>query len=274
MVDATLRSATEGHLHERTRPTRRDERSTRTSTEIAVPLAPAANADLPLDEDRSGVLPRPRSERLCRAMNVALAAAALLVLSPVMLLVAVAVRLSSPGPVIYMQTRVGLDRRRRRPGTAHDFDRRTFNLGGQPFRIYKFRTMRVDAERRTGAQWATQNDPRVTRLGRVLRKARLDELPQLFNVLMGDMNIVGPRPERPSIFVRLAEDIEQYPWRQRAKPGITGLAQINHTYDSCLDDVKTKVRFDLEYLQRQGIAEDLRIIVKTVPVLLFRRGGW
>ena len=207
-------------------------------------------------------------------MNVAIAGLALVALSPVMLLVAIAVRLSSPGPMIYMQTRVGLDRRRRRPGTAHDFDRRTFNLGGHPFRIYKFRTMRVDAERRTGARWATQNDPRVTRLGRVLRKARLDELPQLFNVLMGDMNIVGPRPERPSIFVRLAEDIEQYPWRQRAKPGITGLAQINHTYDSSLDDVKTKVRFDLEYLQRQGIAEDLRIIVKTVPVLLFRRGGW
>lgn len=209
-------------------------------------------------------------------MNVAIATTAVVVLSPVMLLVAIAVRLSSPGPIIYRQTRVGLDRRRRNVSEASStgFDRRAFNIGGRPFRMYKFRTMRADAEWKSGARWATRNDPRVTPLGRVLRKTRLDELPQLFNVLCGDMNIVGPRPERPSIFARLSEHIEQYPLRQRTKPGITGWAQINHTYDSCIDDVKTKVRYDLEYLERQGIAEDLRIIVKTMPVMLFRRGGW
>jgi lipopolysaccharide/colanic/teichoic acid biosynthesis glycosyltransferase len=122
--------------------------------------------------------------------------------------------------------------------------------------------------------WATEGDPRVTPLGRFLRKCRIDELPQLINVIRGEMNIVGPRPERPSIFARLREDIAEYPLRQRAKPGITGWAQINQSYDSCIDDVRAKVRYDLEYLERQSLAEDLRIMVKTVPVMLFRKGGW
>jgi lipopolysaccharide/colanic/teichoic acid biosynthesis glycosyltransferase len=134
--------------------------------------------------------------------------------------------------------------------------------------------MYLDAERLSGAVWATQHDPRVTPLGRFLRTCRLDELPQLFNVIKGDMNIVGPRPERPGIFARLRQDISDYPLRQRAKPGITGWAQINHRYDACLDDVREKVRYDLEYLERQSLAEDLRIMVKTVPVMLFRKGGW
>ena len=129
-----------------------------------------------------------------------------------------------------------------------------------------------DAEK-NGAVWATKNDPRITPIGRVLRKTRLDELPQLFNVLRGDMNIVGPRPERPSIFLRLSQDIPEYRMRQRAKPGITGLAQISQAYDSCLDDVRNKVRYDLEYISRQSLAEDLRIMIKTVPVMLLRRGA-
>jgi lipopolysaccharide/colanic/teichoic acid biosynthesis glycosyltransferase len=134
--------------------------------------------------------------------------------------------------------------------------------------------MFVDAETKTGAVWATKGDPRITPIGQFLRKCRIDELPQLINVIRGEMNIVGPRPERPSIFARLREDIAEYPLRQRAKPGITGWAQINQSYDSCLDDVRSKVRYDLEYLERQSIAEDLRIMVKTVPVMLFRKGGW
>jgi lipopolysaccharide/colanic/teichoic acid biosynthesis glycosyltransferase len=134
--------------------------------------------------------------------------------------------------------------------------------------------MRVDAEKDTGAVWAQQEDPRVTPVGRVLRQYRLDELPQFFNVLRGEMNIVGPRPERPQIFARLREDIVEYPLRQRAKPGITGLAQINNKYDACLDDVRRKVDFDLRYIQRQSVSEDLKIMLKTVPVILFRRGGW
>jgi lipopolysaccharide/colanic/teichoic acid biosynthesis glycosyltransferase len=215
---------------------------------------------------------RTRSELIVRALNVGIAGTALLVLSPVMLVVALAIKLSSPGPIIYAQTRVGQDRRRRKRQPSM-FDRRACDLGGRVFRIYKFRTMRIDAERR-GVQWATKNDPRVTLLGRILRQCRLDELPQLMNVVVGDMNIVGPRPERPSIVRRLAESIEEYPLRHAAKPGITGLAQINLSYDTCLDDVRAKVRYDLEYIRRQSVTEDLRIMLCTMPAMLFRRGGW
>jgi lipopolysaccharide/colanic/teichoic acid biosynthesis glycosyltransferase len=154
------------------------------------------------------------------------------------------------------------------------YDPRTADLGGLPFMIYKFRTMYVGAEQRNGAVWATKEDARVTPIGRIMRKLRVDELPQLFNVIKGDMDIVGPRPERPSIFSRLRQLIADYPVRQRIRPGITGWAQINQCYDTCLDDVRRKVRYDLEYLlQRQGIREDLRIMAKTLVVML-RKGGW
>jgi lipopolysaccharide/colanic/teichoic acid biosynthesis glycosyltransferase len=209
---------------------------------------------------------------LNHAVNVLIASVALLVLSPIILLIAVAIKLTSRGPVFYSQTRVGLDRRRW-PIDAL-YDRRKEDTGGTIFTIYKFRSMYVDAEASSGAVWATHDDPRVTPVGRFLRRTRLDELPQLVNVIKGDMNIVGPRPERPSIFARLREDISEYPLRQRARPGITGWAQINHTYDSSIEDVRTKVRYDLEYLQRQSLAEDLKIMVKTVPVMLFKKGGW
>ena len=140
--------------------------------------------------------------------------------------------------------------------------------------MFKFRTMRVDAEADGKAVWAQKQDPRTTPIGRILRKTRLDELPQLYNVLRGDMNIVGPRPERPTIFDELRSNIAEYPYRQRVKPGITGWAQINQAYDACVDDVRRKVHYDLEYLRRQGMIEDLRIMSLTLPVMLFRRGGW
>ena len=199
----------------------------------------------------SGSWPQRRSEVINRLVNIALAALALIILSPIFLLVALAVWLTSRGPVIYVQERVGIDRRARL--TLAMYDRRAADVGGCVFEIYKFRTMRVDAELHSGAVWATKNDPRVTRVGRFLRRTRLDELPQLFNVLRGDMNIVGPRPERPTIFVNLRENIAEYPLRQKAKPGITGLAQINHDYDQSLEDVRTKVSYDLKYLQRQSL---------------------
>ena len=221
--------------------------------------------------------PAPRRQRsatrhLTRAINVLLALAALIALFPVLLIIAVVVKLTSRGPVLYLQERVGLDRRTL--GRAAQNHRRQSDLGGQPFTIYKFRTMRVDAERESGAVWAQQHDPRVTPVGRILRQYRLDELPQLVNVLRGEMNIVGPRPERPAIFAELRTHIAEYPLRQRAKPGITGLAQINHHYDRSLDDVRTKVSYDLEYIRRQSVREDLRIMLKTIPVILWRRGGW
>ncbi len=210
--------------------------------------------------------------RANRILNLVLALLALIILLPVMLILAVLVWLTSRGPIFYTQTRVGLDRRE--PLDPMKNHRRQMDMGGQPFTIYKFRTMRVDAEQASGAVWAQRRDPRVTVIGRFLRQYRLDELPQLLNVLKGEMNIVGPRPERPTIFAELREHIAEYPLRQRAKPGITGLAQINHHYDRSLDDVRTKVHFDLEYIRRQSVAEDLRIMLKTVPVILLRRGGW
>lgn len=209
-----------------------------------------------------------------RALNVAVATIALILALPVMVLVAVVVRLTSPGPVFYTQTRIGLNRRfrevRPNPASRH----RACDLGGQPFVIYKFRTMRVDAERESGAVWATKRDPRVTLIGGILRQARLDELPQLLNVLKGDMNVVGPRPERPGIFSTLADQLEDYPLRQQVRPGITGLAQISQQYDANLDDVRRKLAFDLEYIRNQGVWTDVIIMLKTIPVILFRKGGW
>jgi lipopolysaccharide/colanic/teichoic acid biosynthesis glycosyltransferase len=216
--------------------------------------------------------PRSIRERVTRAVNCLLALTALVALFPVMLIVAILVKLTSRGPVFYTQERVGLDRRATGPNSHNH--RRARDMGGRPFTIYKFRTMRVDAELASGAVWAQRDDPRVTPVGRLLRQYRLDELPQFINVLRGEMNIVGPRPERPTIFAELREHIAEYPLRQRAKPGITGLAQINHHYDRSLEDVRTKVTYDLEYIRRQSLVEDLRIMIKTVPAILFRRGGW
>ena len=211
-------------------------------------------------------------EWLTQGVNFIIALLALIALFPVLLVIAAVVKLTSRGPVLYLQERVGQDRRSL--SAAAQNHRRKGDLGGRPFTIYKFRTMWVDAERESGAVWAQPQDPRVTPVGRILRQYRLDELPQLFNVLRGEMNIVGPRPERPSIFAELRRQIVDYPLRQRAKPGITGLAQISHHYDRSLDDVRTKVGYDLEYIRRQSVREDLRIMLKTLPVILWRRGGW
>lgn len=216
--------------------------------------------------------PRPRSETATRVFNIIIAGLMLVLAAPVMLLAALAIRLSSRGPILYMQERVGLDRRWTRTRALNE--RRRQDLGGAPFTIFKFRSMRVDAEANGQAVWAKQNDDRVTRVGKILRATRIDELPQLFNVLRGDMNIVGPRPERPSIFVRLREQIDEYPVRQRVRPGITGLAQVSNPYDQTIDDVRRKVAYDIAYMRRQSLAEDIRIMARTVPVMLLRIGGW
>ena len=235
--------------------------------------APAAFATTvePRFEPHLQIVPNERSELANRVVNVAIALMSLVFLAPVMALVALAIKLTSSGPVFYVQTRVGMDRRRRAATAV--FDRRQSNVGGRAFRIIKFRSMRTDAEQGTGAVWATHGDPRVTPVGEFLRKTRLDELPQLINVVLGDMNIVGPRPERPSIFAELRQNIESYTLRQQARPGITGWAQINRAYDSSLDDVRAKVEFDLEYLERQSVLEDLKIMARTLPVMLFKRGS-
>ncbi len=240
---------------------------TQTSSAVRARSAPQAAV-----EAQPAIAPVSRSDRGRRVLNIVLAVIALVLVLPLMALIAVLIKLTSRGPAFYTQVRVGLDRRSN--GLDATNHRRSADIGGLPFDIYKFRTMRVDAEQMTGAVWAAQGDPRVTLVGGFLRRYRFDELPQLLNVIKGEMNLVGPRPERPTIFAELRENIQEYPLRQRAKPGITGLAQINHHYDSCIEDVRTKVRYDLEYIGRQGVAEDLKIMFKTIPVILFRRGGW
>lgn len=233
----------------------------------------SASASAPAADEISvlPIAPRPRSELATRLVNSTIASGLLVLASPVLVVAAIAIKATSPGPIFYTQTRVGLDRRRRRQHET-EYDRRGHNLGGRVFKIYKLRTMRSDAERQSGVVWAQQRDPRATSVGRILRKLRIDEIPQLLNVLKGEMNIVGPRPERPSLVAKLSSGIPEYPLRQLAKPGITGLAQISQDYDACLEDVRRKVRYDLEYLQRQDLVQDLWIMLRTVPVILFQKG--
>jgi lipopolysaccharide/colanic/teichoic acid biosynthesis glycosyltransferase len=191
------------------------------------------------------------------------------VTAPLMVLVAIVVKLDSRGPVIYRQQRVGLDRRGSRE-QAHPRSRRQSDSGGRVFTIYKFRTMTaVPGHERE--MWASKDDRRVTRVGRFLRATRIDELPQLFNVLEGAMNIVGPRPEQPTIFAELRREVEGYHQRQKVLPGITGWAQVNLGYDESIEDVKKKVELDLEYIDRRSATEDLAIMAKTMPVMISRR---
>ncbi len=211
------------------------------------------------------------SRKARRLLNVVVAAAGLVLVFPLMLLIALAIKLTSGGPVLFVQERVGVDRRN--PFLPSGNWRRSVDHGGRLFKVYKFRTMVVGADR-AGPVWATPGDPRATRLGAILRKYRLDELPQLWNVLRGDMNIVGPRPEQPGIFKELRSQIGEYHRRQRVLPGITGWAQVNHHYDRTIDDVRIKLRYDLQYLDRQGVVEDLRIMLRTIPAVMMKKGAW
>jgi lipopolysaccharide/colanic/teichoic acid biosynthesis glycosyltransferase len=207
-----------------------------------------------------------------RNVNVVAAVGLIILAAPLMVLIALLIRLTSPGPILFTQPRVGVDRRRDEPGAPVD-PRRKVDHGGRIFQIYKFRTMRADADQDERQVWASPDDPRITRVGRFLRRYRLDELPQLFNVLRGDMNLVGPRPEQPQIFKVLRDEIDGYQKRQQVLPGITGLAQVYHKYDQSVDDVRRKVLLDLTYLERVSPLEDLRIMVRTVPVMLSGKGA-
>jgi lipopolysaccharide/colanic/teichoic acid biosynthesis glycosyltransferase len=215
-----------------------------------------------------------RGEKARRALNVVVAAVSLVFLAPLLLLIAAAVKLSSPGPVLFTQERVGVDKRRRtrdrRGSKRGGSDRRGTDAGGKVFTIYKYRTMYVN-QGETEQVWAQKDDPRITPVGRVLRALRFDELPQLWNVLRGEMNIVGPRPEQPEIFKHLRSEITDYQRRQQVLPGITGWAQINNGYDQTFRDVERKVNYDLEYVRRRSAAEDLKIMALTVPVVLGRK---
>lgn len=228
-------------------------------------------------------LPRARqSESVPRTPRVTfleqLAALGLLVaLSPFMGIIAVIIKLEAPkAPVFYKQERVGLDRRQQRGllvAGGSQSDRRK-NCGfGKAFFVYKFRTMIPDAEKGTGPVWAQEQDPRITRVGRVLRKLRLDEIPQLFNVIRGEMRLIGPRPERPHFVEKLTIDIPEYPERHRIPPGITGLAQVERQYDATVDDVRKKVKYDLFYVRNQSSLLNLKILMKTIVVAIRGRGA-
>jgi lipopolysaccharide/colanic/teichoic acid biosynthesis glycosyltransferase len=211
-----------------------------------------------------------------RAFDIVFAAIFLLLAAPLMLLIALFVKMDSKGPVFYSQTRVGLNRRRSgerrqmsRLQKAVSQDRRQArNSYGRVFQVLKFRTMSVNAESNGQPVWCQRNDPRVTRVGNILRKTHLDELPQLINVLMGDMSIVGPRPERPEFVSRLREIVPNYEERLKLKPGLTGLAQIRHRADEAVTDVKKKVRYDLLYLKNASCWTDMKIVVGTLPLAL------
>jgi sugar transferase (PEP-CTERM system associated) len=197
--------------------------------------------------------PNENSMLLQRIYSFVFALLGVLATAPIMLAVWVLVRITSPGPAVYSQRRVGLK--------------------GKEFLVYKFRSMYMDAEARTGAVWATRNDPRITPVGRWLRLLRLDELPQFFNVLKGEMSIVGPRPERPEFVKLLTEKIPYYGHRHAVLPGITGWAQINHKYGDTLEDTLTKLEYDLYYLKNISLSLDLYVIFHTVKVMLLSRGA-
>lgn len=211
-----------------------------------------------------------KRDRAARMVNVVVAVVGIALTAPLMLLIAAAIKLTSPGPVIFRQPRVGIDRRRTR-GPEAVTHRRDADRGGKIFTIYKFRTMRPD-DGKARQSWASKDDPRITLIGRFLRATRLDELPQFFNVLKGDMNIVGPRPEQPDIFAELQDALGgRYRRRQKVLPGITGLAQVNLGYDTDLEGVRRKVDMDLAYIGQRSVAKDLAIMAKTVPVMVFRK---
>jgi sugar transferase (PEP-CTERM system associated) len=188
-----------------------------------------------------------------RALDVAAALLGLVLAAPIMAIVALVVKLTSEGPALYRQQRVG----------QH----------GRVFNVVKFRSMRQDAEAGTGAVWASKNDQRITPIGRFLRRARLDELPQLWNVLVGDMSLVGPRPERPEFVRQLTEQIPFYGQRHVVRPGLTGWAQVRYTYGSSVEDAMEKLQYDLYYIKNLSIPLDLFVIFSTVKTVLLRRGA-
>jgi exopolysaccharide biosynthesis polyprenyl glycosylphosphotransferase len=189
-----------------------------------------------------------------RSVDVAVALVGLIIGLPVFALIALAVRLTSAGPVFYHQTRVG--------------------LRGKIFTVHKFRTMRQDAEAATGPVWAAKDgDPRVTLIGRFLRKTRLDELPQLWNVLVGEMSFVGPRPERPEFVADLTRVIPYYGQRHIVRPGLTGWAQVRYTYGASTEDALQKLQFDLFYIKNLSIGLDLFIMFETIKTVMLRKGA-
>lgn len=189
---------------------------------------------------------------LKRAFDLIIASLIFMITLPVIIMAIICIKIESKGPALFSQERVGFE--------------------GKPFQLYKLRSMNVDAEKKSGPKWAAENDDRITRIGRILRKTRIDELPQLWNVIKGDMSFVGPRPERPVFVSDLAKKIPYYQERHVVKPGITGWAQINYPYGASLEDAKEKLCYDLYYAKNRSLFLDLTILLQTVRVVLWPTG--
>ena len=213
---------------------------------------------------------------LKRTFDVLASGIGLLILLPMFFIVAILIKMDSRGPVFYTQMRIGHDRRwkrRRREGfrvrsERRKNERRNVLSHGRLFRIYKFRTMVLDAEDLTGPTWSTPQDPRITRVGRILRALRVDELPQLWNVFRGEMSLVGPRPERPHFVRKFADKIPEYTERLRVRPGITGLAQVSTLDTITEEEIERKLLLDLRYVRDLRFISDLKILLKTFVVLV------
>jgi len=193
-------------------------------------------------------------KRLKRLMDIFVSVVILVVSFPVIFITMIAVKLDSKGPIFFKQYRSGMNSKK--------------------FRMIKFRSMFENAEQYTGPVWSSKDDPRVTRVGKLIRKLRIDEIPQMWNVLKGEMSIVGPRPERPFFVEKLSEEIPYYKRRLKVRPGITGWAQVKHKYDESVDDVKIKLRYDLFYIENMSLRMDMKIIIRTIFVVLFGQGHY
>jgi len=196
---------------------------------------------------------RRRFQQAKRVFDVIASSVGLVLISPIIAFVALLIKIVAPGPVFFKQERVGYK--------------------GRTFDIFKIRTMEVDAEKNTGPVWAKEDDPRLIKFGKIIRKLHIDELPQLLNVLKGEMSIVGPRPERPVFVEKLSSEITDYRKRINVKPGITGLAQVRHKYDETIRDVRKKVKYDLLYIKEMCFMVDFRILLRTIVVAATGKGA-
>jgi exopolysaccharide biosynthesis polyprenyl glycosylphosphotransferase len=191
---------------------------------------------------------------LKRIIDIFVSLFILILASPALIITAFAIKIDSPGSVFFKQARCGID--------------------GELFKMIKFRSMYHDAEKHSGPVWSTKNDPRITNIGRIIRRVRIDEIPQMINVLKGEMSLVGPRPERPYFVEKLSKEIPYYKRRLKVKPGITGWAQVKHKYDESIEDVKIKLRYDLFYIENMSIRMDFKILFRTIFVVLFAKGHY
>ncbi len=191
-------------------------------------------------------------KKIKRIMDIIISIIILIISLPIVIATSIAIKSESKGAIFYKQERSGLN--------------------GRTFKIIKFRSMRSDAEKLSGPVWSTKDDPRITRVGKFIRKVRIDEIPQMVNVLMGEMSLVGPRPERPFFVEQLAKEIPFYKRRLKVRPGVTGWAQVKHKYDENVEDVKEKLRYDLFYIENMSLSNDLKILFRTVFVVIFGQG--